>query len=76
MMRSVAELEREAIVRCCQSISPDQIDEVAHVVVEARHAILYSVGDSCLITALFASKLTKLGISCVVAGLYGVDARR
>lgn len=71
MMRTVAELEREAVASCYQSLSPEAIDQVARDIIDARRVILYSVGDSCLISSLFSSKLSKLGISCINAGLYG-----
>ncbi|MBQ6524885.1 MAG: MurR/RpiR family transcriptional regulator [Atopobiaceae bacterium] len=71
VMHTMAELEREAVTACYQSLSPDAIERVAQMVAGARCVVLYSVGDSCLVTSLFASKLTKLGIHCVSAGLYG-----
>ena len=69
-LRLVAELEREAIDACYQSISPELIETLAHEVVEAQRVVIYAVGDSCLVASLFASKLSKLGIACINAGLY------
>ncbi|MBO7673571.1 MAG: MurR/RpiR family transcriptional regulator [Atopobiaceae bacterium] len=71
MMRSVAELQREALDACYQAMSPVVVDALAHAVAEASHVFLYAIGETCLATEQFASMLTKLGIHCVVAGLRG-----
>ena len=71
MMRSVAQLQQEAIIGCYQSLSPARIDEVARGIYEARRVVIYSLGDSCIVSSLFGSKLAKVGIESTMAGLYG-----
>lgn len=71
VIRLLAELTREAVDGCYESVSPEAIDEVAADILVAEQVILYAVGDSCIVTQLFASKLAKLGINCVVAGVFG-----
>jgi RpiR family carbohydrate utilization transcriptional regulator len=67
IMRSVAELSKEAIETCYGSVSPDAIDAVAQRIVSARSVILYAVGDSYTSAEMFRELLAKLGILCINA---------
>lgn len=69
IMRSVAELQREALESCYGSVSPEAIDRLARTIAQAAHVITYAVGDTCLATQLFGSMLSKIGKPCIDAAV-------
>jgi RpiR family carbohydrate utilization transcriptional regulator len=68
LMRSAAELQKEAIDTCYASLSPCTIDELAHAAIRARTVFLYGSGDSNISGEMFSELVLKMGILCVNAG--------
>lgn len=69
LMRSVAELQKEAIDTCYASLSPTTIDELARAAIQAKTVYLYGVGDSDISGQMFSELVIKMGIQCVNASM-------
>ncbi len=69
LMRSVAELQKEAIDTCYASLSPATIDELARAAIRAKTVYLYGIGDSGISGEMFSELVIKMGIQCVNASM-------
>ena len=66
ILRSVAQLSKEALDSCYASLSPTSVEMLAHAIANAQHVLLYAIGDSFVSAEAFAELSSKLGVSCTL----------
>ena len=71
IMSSVTSLLKLAIDQCYATVSPDDVDSIARLIIESRRVALYAGGDSAISCEAFANLLLKIGIICDKANQYG-----
>lgn len=71
IMKTMAELSKEAVDTCLETLSAAALEQAASYMLQARIIYLYATGDSLISTMAFANRLTKLNIHTVVASQYG-----
>lgn len=74
IIKRIAELSKESIERCYESISSDDISKAAELILKAQSTYIYATGDSLISSIGFANRLTKLKVNTVIAGQYGETA--
>lgn len=70
IMKSVAEISKEALETCYASISPHVLNMAARLMSEADHVYIYANGDTYISAAMFANMLIKIGIHSVMVMQY------
>lgn len=76
VMKSVADISREAINTCYTSISPGKMDRAARILRKANRIFLYAAGDSYTTSIAFSNMLMKLGRTIIYPALYFESAQQ
>lgn len=68
---SIASLIHRAVDVSAEELDVACVEAIARNIRDARHVLLYGVGESLLQATLFANMLISLGITCTIADSYG-----
>lgn len=71
IIKRIADLSKEAIDTCYESIDSLAISKVAKYIINANSTYIYASGDSLISSIGFANRLSKLKINTVIANQYG-----
>jgi len=70
IMKSVAEISKEALETCYAAVSPHVLNAAARLISEADHVYIYAKGDTYISSAMFANMLIKIGVHSVMVTQY------
>lgn len=70
IMRSVAEISKEALETCYAAIPPQLLHRAAKMISEAGRLYIYANGDTYISAEMFANMLIKIGIHSVMVMQY------
>lgn len=70
VMNGIAALKREALEDCYAGIDYRQVQALADALVEARHVILFALGDSYATALAFGAEASKIGVTCIPSDQY------
>lgn len=71
ILKNIAELSKESIDTCYESISEKDMERAARYIQQADKIYIYAIGDSLISAIGFANRLIKLDKITIIANEYG-----
>ena len=71
VMGSISSLSKQAIDMTYGSMSSASVRQAARLILEARHPVIYGVGDTRISCIAFSSTMLRMGILCTLGDQYG-----